>query len=150
MTRRTRLCALAGIAAAAAACSSTGPRFAGYSSIPAGKGRLYVYQSPGGLGSTGELVWLAGKELATVEPGEYVTVVVPPGRYTFTFRGGMLRPDVDRRIHIRPGKTVYCGYLPDQQYEKTKYFCTDEREDHDYDLRRCSLGQANSDPAWEP
>jgi hypothetical protein len=144
MTRRARLCALA-----AASCASSGPVFDRYAAIPSGKGRLYVYQPPATFGAA-EVVWLAGHELAKVGAGEYVTIAIAPGRYTFTFAGGLLHPDFDRRIHIRAGQAVYCGYLPDQDYEKTKYFCTDEKEDHDYDLRLCSQAQPNADPAWEP
>jgi hypothetical protein len=149
VTRRARLYALAVLPLAALACASSGPMFGGYAPIPKGKGRLYVYQPQGGLGSSGELVWLGGHELANLGAGSYVTVAIAPGRYTFTFEGGVRHPDVDRRIHITAGDAVYCGCLPDQEHDKTRYFCTDDKEDHDYDLRRCRLVEATADPAWE-
>jgi hypothetical protein len=134
---------------ALSACGTNGPPFQRYKSIPDGKGRLYAYSAPSTFPGVGETVSVGDQELATLPAGEYVTVALKPGYYSFIFSrrvGG----DLKRRIHIQEGRAVYCGYLPEQQHEKTQYWCTDEKEDHDFELRQCTLGEVKPSELWEP
>ena len=156
MTGGMRALTLLGVALSAPCCAPPpDTRFAAYAEIPPGQSRLYVYRPAGSAGprdSGG--VTVDSRPLASLDKGEYVSVVLRPGPHELesgVFEASRLARLPSRTIELQADRATYCGLSAGSAALVVVWdlHCSGDPAAH-AELRACRRGKLDRTVDWQP
>ncbi|MFI5314747.1 MAG: hypothetical protein ACHQ6T_03530 [Myxococcota bacterium] len=153
MTRRGALGTLLLLVAGCASPPDSG--FAEYASIPPGQSRLYVYRAAGAPGPRDAGgVDVDHRPLSSLEKGQYVSVVLPPGRVEVVAGVTSGTPLVRlpaREVELAADRATYCSVSArlDGLAVLWDLDCGRDPDQH-AELRACRRGKLDRTVDWQP
>jgi hypothetical protein len=151
-----RALALLGVALFAPCCApAPDSHFSDYAAIPAGRARLYVYRPAGSAGphDSGGIT-LDARPLVSLDKGEYVSVVLPPGAHEL--KAGVsevsrLARLPARTLELEADRAAYCALAAKSVGPIVAWDldCSDDADAHP-ELRACRRGKLDRTVDWQP